>query len=180
MLLTSRPPGITVHFFFDRLLLPNINNMVKSCIQKKRLQLKDVDDVMISDLVFQYTAGVPRFVTYTLWYLEHISKTNGYISKDDITNKEFFGKLFNFVNQDVNGHVELSYWKKLEKQYQNLYLQLVIDAILAVPYSMNDVVSVDWLKIDNVNLLQIIWAVGVYTAKSPQYSVMCRIFELVN
>ena len=180
MLLTSRPPGITVHFFFDRLLLHNINNMVRSWIQKKKLQLKDIDDVIVSKLVFQYTAGVPRFVTYTRWYLEKISKTNGYIGKDDITNKEFFGKLFNFVNQDVNGHVELSYWTKLEKQYQNLYLQLVIDAILAVPYSMNDVVSVDWLKIDNVNLLQIIWAVGVYTAKSPQYSVMCRIFELVN
>ena len=180
MLLTSRPPGITVHFFFDRLLLHNINNMVRFWIQKKRLQLKDIDDVIVSKLVFQYTAGVPRFVTYTRWYLEKISKTNGCICKDDITNKEFFRGLFNFVSNPSYGYVELYYWNRLEKQYQNLNFQLVIDAILAVPYSMNDVVSVDKFQIENVNLLQIIWAVGVYTAKSPQYSVMCRIFELVN
>lgn len=146
--------------------------MAELAIQRNTIKLhNDITAEDVAKVVFQFTTGVPRFVTYALEYLAQISKKNGMVSKNDITSKDFFGDLFRYVNNTERGRAELSQWEHLTKEYQNLYLQLVIDAILAIPYTVEDLISVDALNIEGISLLQIIWAVGIYTAKSPQYEV---------
>lgn len=169
---TRSSPGESSHFFFDRLLANNITNMVRSQIERGRIKLhQDVPATEIAQVVFKYTAGVPRLVTYALNYLAQISAEKKQVHLQDVTGQDFFDKLFKYTNNSERGRAELNQWQSLNGAFKNLYLQLVIDAILAIPYTVEDLISVDALNIKGVSLLQIIWAVGIFTAKSPQYQV---------
>ena len=169
---TRSSPGESSHFFFDRLFLNNITNMVASQIDRKKIKLhQDVAAKEIAQVVFKYTAGVPRLVTYALQYLAQISEKNQFVRNKDVTGQGFFDNLFKYTNNSERGRAELNQWEVLDDTFKNLYLQLVIDAILAIPYTVEDIISDDALNIKGVSLLQIIWAIGIYTAKSPQYKV---------
>ncbi len=161
------PQSAVKHFFFDRLLHHNIVNMMNKLIVSNKLKLKGISVEDVALLISVVTAGVPRIVFWALNYLQKHEE----ISADLLDQESFLLSLYNNILEQ-GGEYELTAWTKVKGDEFRLYIQFVCDAFLATPYQPDGTQTI--LVQNNeisVNTLQIIWALGLYTAKTPQYKV---------
>lgn len=127
-----------------------------------------VDD--LAEAIFNVTAGVPRLVDFALKLLEDNYIKKKQITKEFLEMRTFLGAVHDYTNNN-GGETELTNWQRLDPKRHELYHQFVYDAILSIPYATNHILSDKELLGKEVTLLHALWAIGLYTAKTPQYEV---------
>ncbi len=157
-------PSITKHFFFDRLYKHNIKNLLQQHVDTNKLKL-EVDIDQVADALFRVTAGVPRFVKWSIDYLKELGLVK------TIDHESLFADLYNYINTPERGECELFSFKECSEDAKKLYIQMVFDSMLEIPYSEQDCASSSVFNLNNVPVLKIIWQLGLYTAKTPTSKV---------
>jgi hypothetical protein len=162
-----------VHFFFDRLLKSNIKNLLQTQIDANSLKLEDLDVDVIAGMICTATAGVPRFVTWAIDYLKSCNST-------PVDYTTFLESLYDYINIPDRGENELSAYKIIPNEAKEMYIQMVFDSVLEIPYEEKDYATSQVFNLHNVSILKIIWQLGLFTGKRPLSDVNFTFLKLIN
>jgi hypothetical protein len=169
----EQSPSNTMHFFFDRLLKSNVKNLLQSQIGANNLKLEHLDVDNLAKMICTATAGVPRFVTWAIDYLKSCDST-------PVDYTAFLESLYEYINVPARGEHELFAYNIIPKEAKDLYIQLVFDSVLEIPYGEKDYATSQAFNLDNVSILKIIWQLGLFTGKRPLSDVNFAFLKLIN
>lgn len=99
----------------------------------------------MANLILRRTAGVPRFVTYSLDYLKTLKKSSWTLA--DVTDNLLGDEFIKFL-KNGDGMKDLRPFDRVEKSIQNLYLDFIALGALKIPIDVDHNVNLSHLGLE--------------------------------
>lgn len=123
----------------------------------------------LSEIIYQRTSGVPRFVYYAMLFLKEKNIQN--ISPQQIPPNLFGEQFRTFVSSDKKAYLELNPIQSFDEYYEDLYLRMAAVSLLKIPVDPDADIPVKDLGLSvasddkSIKFLQLAKIMNVYLQK---------------